>query len=64
MLYDQVMRILELDASNEEKVCRISDLVEDSVERAEEAATFFDLDADDAFKSLRADLWKGYDDEE
>lgn len=64
MLYDQMMRILELNASNEEKVCRISDFIEGSVERAEEAATFFDLDADDAFKSLRADLWEGYDDEE
>lgn len=64
MLYDQVMRILELDASNEEKACRISDFIEGSVERAEEAATFFDLDADDAFESLRADLWEGYDDEE
>lgn len=64
MLYDQVMRILELDASNEEKVCRVSDFIEGSVERAEESATFFDLDADSAFKSLRADLWGGYDDEE
>lgn len=64
MLYDQVMRILERDESNEEKACRISDFLEGSVERAEESATFFDLDADGAFKSLRADLWGDYDDEE
>lgn len=64
MLYDQVMRILELDASNEEKAYRISGFIEGSVERAEESATFFDLDADDALKSLRADLREGYDDEE
>ena len=64
MLYDQVMRILELDASNEEKACRMSDFVEGSVERAEEAATFFDLDAYDTLESLRIDLWGGYDDEE